>query len=1098
MVNRVCWRCHFLQRQPSQPTRVSLYRQQTRPYSVHSPLRATPTPESAPIPSHSAAQFAGIGSISGLDPSKIQNGVPEVRQHLQGWFKRHLEEVKSQVEVQSDDGKVAEHGKIKHLPDSLFMNEPEAERNDGEDQSAIDQYDDLTQGLPRNRFEPGDLLLGQFNGARRIATVYLGKCESQEQYFMSTGRWAQAKTNHHNSDVIKGWASEEEMAPIRALLPKKQIVRRNDNGIPVGVSFISNLEHSNNVEKPLLRRLQLLEEQIVEFRRKFHPLLDDAYERLAQENEFVTLQFSDFARQLLGDDADRLGDAARLCICRTAIQNPTKTFIFSSFDQSVLQVLMGPKSAVRRFEKVVQWTREYQELAAVAVRGESISARMVNSPIYMFMQKARKIIKKSRAIRQPTIIGCIGPTGGNVRGPRVNGEGGSDKDGTVSLRPSGEVFSDSDKAILEFIWDTHIRLPANLNRTKHHSVSTVILRAIGAYPHMVLEDKIGRLVLQEMGAMAPWAGAADDNLLFPIPGRKAAHKTNQLLESAEAALEKLPKQPASGHPQLQDTMADLREDLGSMEVFCIDDAGTTLVDDGVSLEECIDRPNCWWIHTHVAHPAASFDARSEYGRLARNQQSSWYTTNAVYPMIPDVLGESLNLEPGAAALTTSILLSEEGQILDTKMRLTRVHNVVTLTHAAVDHVVGIERPSNVSLIVGSDLDMQPSSGPDQHQEHIDQARRHEKTLKKMRSLLTARINAREREVLEPLNLPMKSLAKSDIEVSFLEEYESTRLHQSIHYEGDPTIVVKAPVSTVEDLVPADMFRTQASLVTNLMILTCESAGKWMGDRGIPAIYTGALCDPSFPVGELNKIAATMRKNKGKGADAAFFIGPRAAERDVPVPHTGLSVGAYARVTSPLRRFEDLLNQWNIGAYLRAVANGHIADGQLLDEENQQPYPVPRSEVRDIIARDRWIINEGAYQAKKAQQHWIFHALFRAFHFREAQLPQIFDMRVSSIIQAPKVAHKDKTGLWGELRPFGIGALVLSSAEGFEKQAKLSSFLPVQIETVDVAAFMVLVRPVGPPTDTPQHVPVGGTVYQSVAREEAMRKRKESGRGNAVP
>ncbi|MBL8383765.1 MAG: RNB domain-containing ribonuclease [Burkholderiales bacterium] len=81
------------------------------------------------------------------------------------------------------------------------------------------------------------------------------------------------------------------------------------------------------------------------------------------------------------------------------------------------------------------------------------------------------------------------------------------------------------------------------------------------------------------------------------------------------------------------------------------------------------------------------------------------------------------------------------------------------------------------------------------------------------------------------------------------------------------------------------------IVSELMILANHTWGRLLADRGAAAIYrvkTGA--------GPAGKVRMTT----------------------VPAPHVGLGVSHYAWSSSPLRRYVDLVNQWQLAAVLRGA------------------------------------------------------------------------------------------------------------------------------------------------------------------------------------
>jgi exoribonuclease-2 len=74
-----------------------------------------------------------------------------------------------------------------------------------------------------------------------------------------------------------------------------------------------------------------------------------------------------------------------------------------------------------------------------------------------------------------------------------------------------------------------------------------------------------------------------------------------------------------------------------------------------------------------------------------------------------------------------------------------------------------------------------------------------------------------------------------------------------------------------------------------MILTNSTWGRWLADCGVPGIYR---------------------------SQASLAPGVKVRMSTRPGPHAGLGVAQYAWSTSPLRRYVDLVNQWQLIACAR--------------------------------------------------------------------------------------------------------------------------------------------------------------------------------------
>jgi exoribonuclease II len=91
------------------------------------------------------------------------------------------------------------------------------------------------------------------------------------------------------------------------------------------------------------------------------------------------------------------------------------------------------------------------------------------------------------------------------------------------------------------------------------------------------------------------------------------------------------------------------------------------------------------------------------------------------------------------------------------------------------------------------------------------------------------------------------------------------------------------ISTRQRGAPLDL------IVAEAMILANSSWGAWLADHGVPGIYR---------------------------SQASMLPGVKVRMGTKPAPHAGMGVAQYAWATSPLRRYVDLVNQWQLIACAR--------------------------------------------------------------------------------------------------------------------------------------------------------------------------------------
>ncbi len=110
-----------------------------------------------------------------------------------------------------------------------------------------------------------------------------------------------------------------------------------------------------------------------------------------------------------------------------------------------------------------------------------------------------------------------------------------------------------------------------------------------------------------------------------------------------------------------------------------------------------------------------------------------------------------------------------------------------------------------------------------------------------------------------------------------------KLERAPGQEGEPTGTERVLISTRQRGAPLDL------IVAEAMILANSTWGGMLADHGVPGIYR---------------------------SQASMLPGVKVKMGTRPAPHAGMGVAQYTWATSPLRRYVDLVNQWQIVACVR--------------------------------------------------------------------------------------------------------------------------------------------------------------------------------------
>ncbi|NJK35931.1 MAG: VacB/RNase II family 3'-5' exoribonuclease [Oscillatoriales cyanobacterium SM2_2_1] len=290
-----------------------------------------------------------------------------------------------------------------------------------------------------------------------------------------------------------------------------------------------------------------------------------------------------------------------------------------------------------------------------------------------------------------------------------------------------------------------------------------------------------------------------------------------------------------------------RQDLTHLHVYTIDDASTTEIDDGLSVELLADGRSRLWIH--IADPTRWLQPDSLLDVDARRRGTSVYLPTGVIPMFPTELATGpMSLVQGKVchALSFGVILDTEGAVTEFEICPSFIKPNYRLTYEDAEEML--------QLGVEDDL------------EAIAQAARQ-------------RSQWRTRQGAIQISLPE---AQVKVDPNDLEHL---------------TLELQEPC-----------FSRQ--LVAEMMILAGEVAARFAQINNVPIPYrtqgTPELPPEStlmqLPPGPVREFAICRCMTKGE-------IGTS------PSRHAGLGLDAYSQVTSPIRRYGDLLAHWQIKAYL---------------------------------------------------------------------------------------------------------------------------------------------------------------------------------------
>ncbi len=309
----------------------------------------------------------------------------------------------------------------------------------------------------------------------------------------------------------------------------------------------------------------------------------------------------------------------------------------------------------------------------------------------------------------------------------------------------------------------------------------------------------------------------------------------------------------TGFPKLDAPLIRDELPLSSARAFSIDDSATTEIDDALSVQGL--GSGTVVLGVHIAAPGLAVLPGSPIDQLGRDRLSTVYMPGYKVTMLPDDVVQSYTLQEGrdCPAVSLYVTLDEATlEIKNTETRLERVHIGANLRHDQLDAIVTTEWLEDPAFLHA--VDPQPLL---QKRASLTFLFRLAKHLKAGREVVRGKP--------ENFNRPdynFKLVGNDGAEPQGQEQVQI-----SIRQRGAPL-----------DLI-----------VSEAMILANSTWGSWMDELGVPGIYR---------------------------SQASMLPGVKVRMGTRALPHAGLGVKSYAWSTSPLRRYTDLVNQWQIIACAR--------------------------------------------------------------------------------------------------------------------------------------------------------------------------------------
>lgn len=317
----------------------------------------------------------------------------------------------------------------------------------------------------------------------------------------------------------------------------------------------------------------------------------------------------------------------------------------------------------------------------------------------------------------------------------------------------------------------------------------------------------------------------------------------------------------TGFPNLQapPITADLALAEG-VRAYSIDDSSTTEIDDALSVQGL--GTGTVRLGIHIAAPALALSPDAAIDAVARSRLSTVYMPGHKITMLPDAVVQTYTLQEGrdCPALSLYVDIDEHSLAFKaTASRIERVPIVANLRHDKLDDILPDAFFDSTDPIDTASADTHPALAWGHELRFLFRLAKH---LKAQREVVRGKP--------ENFNRPDYTFKLEGV--------------GDAGPQGDETVVI----GTRRRGSPLDLIVAEAMIVAN------STWGQWLADSKVPGIYR---------------------------SQASMAPGVKVRMSTKALPHAGIGVPCYAWSTSPLRRYTDLVNQWQL---IACVKNGPTA------------------------------------------------------------------------------------------------------------------------------------------------------------------------------
>lgn len=569
--------------------------------------------------------------------------------------------------------------------------------------------------------------------------------------------------------------------------------------------------------------------------------------------------------------------------------------LYSTSNIPVMHLLAVHRQLMDRQDEFVCHPGRHRFVHTFSVRPQShlINIQRVKKWVFKdkpviksFQDKARILIDRSRQLENSTL-----------------GE-------MASSVPVDDIkFDENEQEIVTFL-KRSLSFARRIQEEAYEFTVPLIIKDINRYDELITAYTALKF-LREIGVYTPWEDIAskDEDIALSsevdglVPGRIGSSSLVPL-DSSDSTVSFTTEGLLN-----RDAHETVRHDFGDLPVYVIDDKFAEELDDGISIETIAGEQGSHWLHVHVADPTTLLPITHPLRKSIFRQSETMYFTHQTWPLLPHDIVQACDMgrpgvrEKGHNVLTFSAKVNESGDIIDYKVRTGLVRNVIKLRYDDVDEALGTDTSPYVlrPFVVSPPPRLKPDIS--HITPHLSQLQ------------LAMKITRRIKEATLKTDFFIYQMPSALVDiVGKLPPRQAIDPSRPVLHSGFPKLDYYIEL--------ARRIETGArSLVAEHMKLACRVASRFCNDNGIPMIRRTLQpikwrSDTEKDLilssrDECGLIPLTLQMERQIKLSASIFS-------IEPDGHWGLGIPkgeGYVRVTSPLRRVEDLLAHWQIKSAL---------------------------------------------------------------------------------------------------------------------------------------------------------------------------------------